>query len=98
MLDQEEISVENGSKVADESRRNLFKLTVAGSVASLIALKQNNVVKGWRAFTCCLMRLTLAMKMTLATKRLGYPAAITMCQSCFKICALMPMGCSITTK
>ncbi len=64
MLDQEEISVENGSKVADESRRNLFKLTVAGSVASLIALKQNNVVKGWRAFTCRLMRLTLAMKMT----------------------------------
>ena len=44
MLDQEEISAEDDSKVADESRRNLFKLAAAGSVASLITLKQNDAL------------------------------------------------------
>ena len=44
MLHQEKISVANGSKVADESRRNLFKLAAAGSVASLITLKQNEAL------------------------------------------------------
>jgi FtsP/CotA-like multicopper oxidase with cupredoxin domain len=44
MLDNEEISVDNGSKVADESRRNLFKLAAASSVASLITLKQNDAL------------------------------------------------------
>ena len=49
MLDHEEISVANGSKIADESiadtsRRNLFKLAAAGSVASFITLKQNDAL------------------------------------------------------
>ena len=49
MLDNEEISTENGAKAAaesitDESRRNLFKLAAAGSVASLITFKQNDAL------------------------------------------------------
>lgn len=44
MLDQEKVSYGDGSPTADESRRNLFKLAVAGSVASLITLKQNNAL------------------------------------------------------
>ncbi len=44
MLDQEEVSYGDGSPIADESRRNLFKLAVAGSVASLITLKQNEAL------------------------------------------------------
>ena len=44
MLDQEEVSYGDGSPIVDESRRNLFKLAVAGSVASLITLKQNDAL------------------------------------------------------
>ena len=44
MLDQIEVAAENGSKVANKSRRNLFKLAAAGSVASLITLEQNEAL------------------------------------------------------
>ena len=44
MLDPEEVKNGDGAPIVDESRRNLFKLAVAGSVASLITLKQNDAL------------------------------------------------------
>jgi FtsP/CotA-like multicopper oxidase with cupredoxin domain len=46
MLDiKEDISVADGAQVADESRRNLFKLAMAGSIAAL-ATNNRSIAKG----------------------------------------------------